>query len=355
MKIAFLFPGQASQYPGMGRELAEKYPVARATFDAADAALGFSISKMCFEGPEEDLKLTENTQPAILTCSVAFARVLEAEGVTPSFVAGHSLGEYSAVVAAGGMSFEDAVVAVRKRGQYMQEAVPVGEGAMAAILGMELSALEEVCRDAAAAAGKASSANNLDIAESVMEVGEAVERGNARELEAAAASLQSAEGRHAVVSPANINSPDQVVIAGSTAAVEIAVNLAKGRGAKRAVLLPVSAPFHCSLLRPAQERLQPDLEAIAFSDLRVPLVQNLSASETTTGDKVRAGLIGQVSAPVLWHRSMLRLAELGADLFVEVGPGRVLCGLLRQINKQLAATNVEDEKSLVAALAKVKG
>jgi [acyl-carrier-protein] S-malonyltransferase len=355
MKIAFLFPGQASQYPGMGRELADKYPVARATFDAADAALGFSISKLCFEGPEEDLKLTENTQPAILTCSVAFARVLEAEGVQPSLVAGHSLGEYSAVVAAGGMPFEDAVVAVRKRGRYMQEAVPVGEGAMAAILGMDLSAIEEVCRDAAAAAAKAPSADVVSKAALEMAVSDAVETGNSPELEAAVAALQAAERPRSVVSPANINSPDQVVIAGDTAAVEVAVGLAKGRGAKRAVILPVSAPFHCSLLRPAQERLQPDLEAIHFSDLRVPLVQNLTASETTSADKVRAGLIGQVSAPVLWHRSMLRMMDLGADLFVEVGPGRVLCGLLRQINKQAAATNVEDEKSLVAALAKVKG
>jgi [acyl-carrier-protein] S-malonyltransferase len=309
---------------------------------------------MCFEGPEDALKLTENTQPAILTCSVAFARVLESEGVQPSFVAGHSLGEYSAVVTAGGMSFEDAVVAVRKRGRYMQEAVPVGEGAMAAILGMELAALEEVCRDATAAAAKAP-VGAVEKAELVMEVEEAVERGNSAELEAAVSALQAADRPPAVVSPANINSPDQVVIAGSTAAVEIAVQLAKGRGAKRALMLPVSAPFHCSLLRPAQERLQPDLEAIAFFDLRVPLVQNLTASETTAANKIRAGLIGQVSAPVLWHRSMLRMMDLGADLFVEVGPGRVLCGLLKQINKQAVATNVEDEKSLVATLAKVRG
>lgn len=311
MKIAFMFPGQGAQYAGMGKDLAEKYRVARDLFETADAVLGFPLSKLCFEGPEHDLKLTENTQPAILTVSVAVAKVLESEGVMPDFVAGHSLGEYSAVVTAGGMSFEDAVSVVRKRGQYMQEAVPEGHGTMAAILGMELATVEELCRDA------------------------------------------SNSTSHPV-SPANINSPEQVVIAGATVAVEAAVQLAKGRGAKRAVVLQVSAPFHCAMLRPAQERLEGDLDAIHFSELRVPLVNNLTASEVTAAEKVRAGLVGQVAAPVLWDRAMRRTAELGAAMFVECGPGRVLSGLLRQIDRSLTSANVEDEKSLLAALPRLK-
>jgi len=309
MKTAFLFPGQGSQYTGMGRELATKFDAAGQAFSSADQALGFSISRLCFEGPEEALKLTENTQPAILTTSIACFRALESNGVTPDFVAGHSLGEYSALVAAGGLTLEDAVVTVRRRGQYMQEAVPVGAGAMAAILGLTLAAVEETCRDAA-------------------------------------------EGQ--VVSPANINSPEQIVIAGNATAVERAVNLAKGRGAKRAILLQVSAPFHCALMKPAQDRLADDLWGVTFSNLRCPLVNNLGGRAITAADEARAGLIGQVSAPVLWEHSMRRLAELGATHFVEAGPGRVLCGLLRQIDRSLIAMNVEDEKSLQAALEKLK-
>jgi len=300
-KLAFLFPGQASQYPGMGRELAERYPEARAVFEEADQALGFPISRLCFEGPEEQLKLTENTQPAILTVSVAAWRVLEQRGVAPDYVAGHSLGEYSALVAAGGLAFCDAVVTVRKRGRYMQEAVPVGTGAMAAITRVPLAQLEEVCREAA-------------------------------------------QGE--VVSPANINSPDQIVISGHAAAVARAVELAKQRGAKRALLLPVSAPFHCALMRPAQQRLASDLEKLAFRDLRFPLVNNLAARPIRTAEEARAGLIGQVSAPVLWEQSIRKLIELGATTFVEVGPGKVLCGLLRQIDSSVTGLHVQDEASL---------
>ncbi len=308
MKHAFLFPGQASQYPGMGKELAESHEAARAVFEAADQALGFPLSELCFQGPAEALQLTENTQPAMLTCSVAFFRVLESSGVLPDYVAGHSLGEYSAVVAAGALAFEDAVRIVRKRGQYMQEAVPVGEGAMAAILGLRLEAVEEICRDAA-------------------------------------------DGQ--VVSPANVNSPEQIVIAGHADAVRRAVELASRRSAKRAVLLPVSAPFHCALMKPAQERLAQDLAALSFSDLRFPLVNNLGAVEVRTGEQARAGLIGQVSAPVLWDRSMRRLMGMGVDTFVEVGPGRVLCGLMRQVDRKMVALNVEDEKSLAQVVSRL--
>ena len=304
-QLAFLFPGQGSQHLGMGRELAERYAVTSAVFEEADRALGFSLSALCFDGPEEQLKLTEYTQPAILTCSVACFRVLESHGVLPDYVAGHSLGEYSALVAAGSLSFADAVRTVRKRGQYMQEAVPVGTGAMAAITRLPLAVVEEVCREAA-------------------------------------------QGE--VVSPANINSPEQIAISGHDRAVRRAVELARQRGARRALLLPVSAPFHCALMKPARERLAADLEKLRFDDLRFPLINNLGAQEIRCAAEARAGLIGQVSAPVLWEQSVRRLVSLGVRRFVEVGPGKVLSGLLRQIDASLAAFQFQDATRLEATL-----
>ncbi|HEY2462018.1 MAG TPA: ACP S-malonyltransferase [Candidatus Acidoferrum sp.] len=309
-KIAFVFPGQASQYPGMGKELAEKYPAARAVFAEADKALGFSISEMCFSGSEEDLKLTANTQPAILTCSVATHRVLAEKGITPDFVAGHSLGEYSALVAAGALKFADAVQLVRKRGQYMQEAVPAGEGAMAAIMGLSPAVVTDACKRAA---------------------------------------------ENEVCSPANLNSPEQTVISGSAGAVKRAVEIASQLGAKRAVILAVSAPFHSALMMPAQERLAKDLQKIGISDLRMPLVTNVDADTITTGAEAREALIRQVSMPVRWEESVRALIDEGVNTFVEVGPGRVLAGLLRQIERSVGTLNVEDEKSLAATLDKIAG
>jgi [acyl-carrier-protein] S-malonyltransferase len=300
-KVAFLFPGQGSQYPGMGRELAENFEVARQVFDAADAALGFAISQLCFEGPAEELKLTVNTQPSILTVSAAAEAVLRQKDVHPDFVAGHSLGEYSALVAAGSLRLSDAVRLVRKRGQYMQEAVPVGQGAMAAILGLDGVVVEEVCRD-------------------------------------------SAQGE--VVSPANLNSLGQVVIAGSVAPVRRALELAKGRGAKRAIMLDVSAPFHSALMQPAQDRLSVDLDSVEMSDLTVPLVNNTDATIVVSGSIAREALKRQVTAPVRWEQSMRRLLREGVELFVEVGPGKVLSGLLRQIDRAVECFRVEDVATL---------
>ena len=284
--IAFVFPGQGSQTPGMGLDVAESYPAAQEVFDQADAALGFGLSEICHRGSRQDLALTANTQPAILTTSVALLRALGEGGRRPDFVAGHSLGEYSALVAAGALEFTDAVRLVRRRGRFMQEAVPVGEGSMAAILGLDAGPLEEVCREAA---------------------------------------------EDQVVSAANLNSSQQVVIAGHRAAVDRACRLARSRGARRALRLPVSAPFHCSLMAPAGRRLKPLLEETRFEDLACPLVNNVDARAVTTGAEAREGLIRQVTAPVQWRRSVEALWEMGARTFVEVGPGRVLSRLIRQI------------------------
>jgi [acyl-carrier-protein] S-malonyltransferase len=307
-KLAFLFPGQASQYPGMGKDLAANFPESRAVFEEADAALGFSISQLCFEGSEEALKLTENTQPAILTVSVAAYRALAGRGIEPDFAAGHSLGEYSALVAAGALEFSTAVKLVRQRGRYMQEAVPPGEGAMAAILGLSPADVTEVCKKAA-------------------------------------------DGE--VVSPANLNSPEQTVIAGTAAAVKRAVEIASQSGAKRAVILSVSAPFHCASLMPAQQRLEPDLRAAKFSNLRFPLVTNVDAESITSGDEARESLLRQVTMPVRWLESVREMIDQGVNIFVEVGPGKVLSGLLRQIDRSVRCFNVEDAASLQATLDKI--
>src|SRR5271170_4444917 len=299
--IALLFPGQGSQSIGMGKDLVEKYPIARQTFEEADEALGYKLSQLCFEGPEDQLRLTEITQPAILTASVAALRVLEDLIPKPSFVAGHSLGEYSAHVASGTIGFADAVRTVRNRGKYMQEAVPVGVGTMAAILGMEFEKVAAVCRDAS-------------------------------------------QGE--VCEPANINSPEQIVISGHTAAVERAAKLADERGAKRAKLLPVSAPFHCSLMKPAQDRLQADLDTLQLQKPVYPVACNVDEELVTDDLRARDTLVRQVTGSVKWDQCMRLLIAQGVHTFIEVGPGKVLCGLMRQIDRSKTCLNVGDEASL---------
>jgi [acyl-carrier-protein] S-malonyltransferase len=309
-RIAFLFPGQGAQAVGMGRDLAEHFPIAAATFAEADEACGFPLSKLCFEGPEEDLKLTENTQPAILTVSTAAWRVLEEHGVKAAMAAGHSLGEWSAHVAAGTLQFADAVRAVKARGQAMQQAVPAGEGAMAAVLSTDANAVTEACAEAARETGL-------------------------------------------VVAAANLNSPGQIVISGALTAVERASVLAKAKGARRVVMLPVSAPFHCALMQPAQESVARVLETLPLAEPRFPVAANVTGQLVTLGETAREALVRQVTGAVRWVDCMQSLIRNGATVFVEVGPGKVLSGLLRQIDPSQKALNVEDAASLEKTLAEL--
>jgi len=300
-KVAFVFPGQGSQYVGMGRDFHERYPLARDSFRQAEEVLGFAIRQICFDGPEEILRMTANTQPALLICSFIAFRLLEEAGILPDFVAGHSLGEYSALLACGSIDFTDGVALVRKRGEFMQEAVPLGRGAMAAILGMDREAALRVCEEAK-------------------------------------------NGQ--VVEVANLNAPGQIVISGEVEAVGRAVGIAKGKGAKKAILLPVSAPFHCQLMRPAGERLEEVFAKLELRDPRFPLVTNVDAQLASSATSLRSALLRQASSPVLWEDSIRRLQEEGVDTFVEVGPGKVLSGLIKRIAQDATLLHAEDEESL---------
>jgi [acyl-carrier-protein] S-malonyltransferase len=295
---AFIFPGQGSQYPGMGKDLTETFPVARQIFEEADDALGLKISAICFSGSEDELKLTANTQPAILTASIAVLRVVEQEtGLKADFLAGHSLGEYSALVCSGTLSFADAVRTVRSRGTFMQEAVPVGTGTMAAMLSIEMDELEDICREAA-------------------------------------------QGE--VVSAANFNSPGQIVIAGNVTAVNRAIEIAKGRGFRKSMLLPVSAPFHCALMKPAADRLSVVLDTVMMAEMKLPVVANATAMANSDKQNVKPLLVTQVCAPVLWEQSVLNMVTQGVSRFVEIGPGKVLSGLVKRISKEVETANIAD-------------
>lgn len=310
-KTAFVFPGQGSQTVGMCKEFYDNYACAKKVFEEADEALGFSIAKMCFEGPEDQLRLTMNTQPAILTCSIAVLAVLRENGLNCQIAGGHSLGEYSALVAAGSLSLADAVRSVRKRGQFMQEAVPVGEGAMAAVMGLEPETIDAICRKVEAECGEA-------------------------------------------VQAVNFNCPGQVVIAGAAGAVAKAIDALKEAGARRAVSLPVSAPFHSTLMRPAAARLKEVLDEVEFHDANFPVVANVTAKPVTKAEEIRSLLVQQAASPVKWEMSMRYMLGEGFDTFVEVGPGKVLTGFTRKIDRTANALNVEDMDSLEKTLAYFK-
>ena len=304
-KLAFVFPGQGAQKVGMGKDFYDNYDVAKKMFKEADEALGYSIMKMCFEGPEEDLKLTANTQPAILTISCIANEILKENGIQPEITGGHSLGEYSALVVAGVLNFQDAVALVHKRGSYMQEAVPVGEGGMAAIIGVDRAKIVEVCQQVSA---------------------------------------------ESPVQAVNFNCPGQIVIAGTTKGVELAVDELKAAGAKKAVILPVSAPFHSTLMKPAAEKLAVELDKVTISDAKIPVVANVSAEILTKAEDIKASLVAQAASPVLWEDCVARMKEFGADVLLEAGPGKTLCGFNRRIDKTITSLNVEDVASLEKSL-----